>query len=204
MTAVILLLTTNRACSHPPYFELTQHLSLSAPQDLSAPLHPFTYHVSFHLSTHHSSFYLWPNTRLHQLPTALTASHPPFNTIIYFFQTPLAPLIPSPCLNLPPQSVYLCLKPSYPSLLLTHPPCYFAVSSACTKQNRRFYLQIWHHSHLPVFVCRCRYLILVYLEPKLNMFKLCFFLPRINVFGVFLHRMEWKHQNRFSTIHLSH
>lgn len=39
----------------------------------------------------------------------------PFNTLI-FFPDPRAPLIPSPCLNRPPQSVYLCLKPSYPSL----------------------------------------------------------------------------------------
>lgn len=95
----------------------------------------FTSYVSFHLTTHHSSFYLWPNTRFHQLPTARTASHPPFNTIIYFFSEPLAPLIPSPCLNFPPQSVYFCLKPSYPlSRSLIHP-----VISLSLQRNRRYY-----------------------------------------------------------------
>lgn len=95
----------------------------------------FTSHVSFHLTTHHSSFYLWPNTRFRQLPTARTASHPPFNTIIFFFSEPLAPLIPSPCLNFPPQSVYLCLKPSYPlSRSLIHP-----VISLSLQRNRRYY-----------------------------------------------------------------
>lgn len=94
LTAVISLQTTNRP--HPLDFELTQHLSLSAPQDLSAPLHLFTSHVSFHLGTHHSSSYLWPNSRFHQLPAALTASHPPFQRhYMVFFSDPLAPLIPS-------------------------------------------------------------------------------------------------------------
>lgn len=40
------------------------HLSLSAPRDLSAPLHLFTSHVSFCLNTHHSSIYLRPNNSI--------------------------------------------------------------------------------------------------------------------------------------------
>lgn len=109
------MVTDNKSCcSYPPYFELTQHLSLSAPQDLSAPLHLFTSHVSFHLSTHHSSLYLWPNTRFRRLPTALTASHPPFNTIIFFFSDPLAPFHPIPP-SQPPTLISLPLPKSLSS-----------------------------------------------------------------------------------------
>lgn len=46
----------------------------------------------------------------------------PLSTPLYIFSEPIAPLIPSPWLNFPPQSVYLCLKPSYPlSHSLLHP-----------------------------------------------------------------------------------
>lgn len=139
------------ACSHPPYFDLTQHLSLSAPQDLSAPLHLFTSHASFHLSTHHSSLYLWPNTQSHQLHTSSNSLSSPFqHHYIFFFQILLPLSSHPPRLSLPPQSVYLCLKPSYPSLWLTHPPCYFAVPTACTERKRRYYPPIWPHSHLSV------------------------------------------------------
>ena len=90
----------------------------------------------------------------HQLHTSSNSLSSPFqhHYIYIFFSNPLAPLIPSPPprLSLPPQSVYLCLKPSYPSLWLTHPPCYFAVPTACTERKRRYYPPIWHHSHLPV------------------------------------------------------
>ena len=83
---------------------------------------------------------------------ALTASHPPFNTIIYiyFFKSSCSSHPIPPSLSLPPQSVYLCLKPSYPSLWLTHPPCYFTVPTACMERKRRYYPPIWHHSHLSV------------------------------------------------------
>lgn len=111
--------TTNPVCSHLAYFELTQHLSLSAPQDLSAPLHLFTSRVSFHLSTHHSSVYLWPNTRFHQLPAALTASHPPFHHhhLFFFGLSWLSHLIP---LSQPPASISLPL-PKTPLIPPSHP-----------------------------------------------------------------------------------
>lgn len=53
----------------------------------------------------------------------------PFSTPLYFFSKPLAPLIPSFCLNLTLHSVYLP-KTLLSSLWHTHPPCYFAVPSA--------------------------------------------------------------------------
>lgn len=186
------LLTTNHAVHIRLTLNWQQHLSLSAPQDPSAPLHLFTSHVSFHLSTHHSSLYLWPNTQFHRLPTALTASHPPFNTIIFFFQTLLPPFIPSP-LSQPPTLISLPFfpNPSHPPLSLTHsvihPPTYFAVPSACTERNRRYYLPIWHHSHLLVFFCRCLYTsVWLYVVPKTNRFKLGHFCPQKNY--VFFHQ----------------
>lgn len=100
-----LSLTTNQACSYLPYFELTQHLSLSAPEDLSASLHIFTSHVSFHLSTHQSSIYLWPITRLHHQPTELAASRSPFSTVLCWFDS-LVSVIPSPSFNLLPLSTF--------------------------------------------------------------------------------------------------
>lgn len=94
----------------------------------------------------------------HSIPPAPRHSNSlssPFQHHHLFFSDPLPALIPSPHTNLPPPSVYLCLKPSYPSLSPTHSLCYFVVPSACTEWNRKYYLAIWLHSHLSVFVCGC-------------------------------------------------
>lgn len=155
--AVTSLLTTNRVCSHLAYFELTQHPSLSAPQDLSAPLHLFTSRVSFRLGTHHSSVYLWPNTRFHQLPAALTASHPPFTTIIIFFfrLSFLSRLIP---LSQPPTSISLPLPKTLLSLSHTHSVAlFFHRPFSQHRAQQKYYPPIWLHWKHFVVVFDCWY-----------------------------------------------
>lgn len=134
-----------------PDFELTQHLSPSAPPDLSAPLHLFTSHVSFHLSTHHSSFYRWPNnphsTSSNSLSSPLQHHH-------FFSSDPRASLILSPRLNLPPRLVYLCLLSLSVSRSLAHPV--ISLSFQPTQSgNQSITPPIWFYSHLSVFVCEC-------------------------------------------------
>lgn len=130
---------TRTVDSHPLYFNLTEPSSLLAPPVLSTRLHLPP--LSSPSTSYQSSFYLWPFTRCHQLPAAQTASHPAFNTIMFFCVSPkpLAPLSPSPCLNLPPQSAYLCLKPSYP---LSRSPILPVISLPLypAQENRRHYL----------------------------------------------------------------
>lgn len=106
---------------------MTRHSSLSVSPDLSTPLHLFTSHVSFL-----SSFICLPVAQ-HSIAPArhhFNSLSSPLSTPSSFFPDP------SPWINLPPQSVYLSLKPSYPSHSPTHPPCYFAVAS---ERNRKYY-----------------------------------------------------------------
>lgn len=127
---------TRTVYSHPLYFNLAEHCSLLAPPVLSTRLHP---HISFHLPTYQSSLYLWPFTRLYQLPAAQTASHPAFNTIMFF---PKASCSSQPIpLTQPPASISLPFPKTLLSpLSLTHPSCHFAAPLYCTQENRRYYL----------------------------------------------------------------
>lgn len=113
LTTVISLLTTNNVCSHPPYFSLTQHLSLSAPQDLSAPnCTSFTSHVSS--PPRHTSFIL-----LSVAPHSIPAASPPLEQPLIPLSAPLSSHPPSQ----PPTSVILPLTKTLLSYLpsLIHP-----------------------------------------------------------------------------------
>lgn len=114
------VLTTNQAFIHLSVFELTPYPSLLDSWDPSAPLHLFTSYVSPHLSIHHSSTYLWPNTQFHQLHAALTATHPPFRSIICFFFTTLmhATFIPSPVSTSHLNQTALTENPLFPATLV--------------------------------------------------------------------------------------
>lgn len=130
------VLTTNQAFIHLSVFELTPYPSLLDSWDPSAPLHLFTSYVSPHLSIHHSSTYLWPNTQFHQLHAALTATHPPFRSIIcfFFYNSHACYFHPVPCFNLPPQSDCLNRKSSFSS----HPGISRQLQSAESKIKEFF------------------------------------------------------------------
>lgn len=130
LTAATSLLTTNRTCSHPPYFDLTQHLSLSAPQDLSTALHLF--YLSCLLPPHHTSFIFLPVAQ-HSIPPAPHRSNSlssPFQHHYIFFLRASCPSYPIPLSQLPTSISLPLPKTLLSSLPLTHPPCYFAVPSA--------------------------------------------------------------------------
>lgn len=136
---VIYSLNPNWDCSYPLYSNLSEHSSLLAPPVLSTRLHLHHPHISFRLPTYQSSFYLWPFTHCYLLPAAQTASHPAFNTIIFFTKASCSSQ-PIP-LSQPPASISLPLPKTLLSpLSLTHPPCHFSAPLSYTQENRRYYL----------------------------------------------------------------
>lgn len=149
--------------SHPPYFDLTEHSSLSALQVLSTLLPPL--HPSHLLPPPHISVIFLPVT-LHSILSASCCSNSLsscFQHHYVFFSTASCPSHPPPP---PPTSLSLTLPKTLLSpLSLTHPPCYFP--SSCT-QNRSCHLPIWANDTCPcLLLCVWQHL-LPFIAPSNN------------------------------------
>lgn len=143
--------------SHPLYFNLSEHSSLLAPAVLSTRLHlPPPSHL---LPPPHISVIFLPVTLHSMLPASCCSNslsscfQHHYVCVFFLFPEPPAPLNPSPCTNLPPQSAYLCLKPSYP---LSRSPILPVISLPLYPAHRRIggvTCQIAPTT--PVCVCLC-------------------------------------------------
>lgn len=142
--------------SHPLYFNLSEHSSLLAPPVLSTRLHlPPPSHL---LPPPHISVIFLPVTLHSMLPASccsnsLSSCFQHHYVVFFLFPKPPASLNPSPCTNLPPQSAYLCLKPSYP---LSRSPILPVISLPLYPAHRRIggvTCQIAPTT--PVCVCLC-------------------------------------------------